>query len=209
MLLANSRQPPRFFTSGCLANGLSLRGSLCMALHLVRMEESSHHMRPVQKIFAITVVLLLGATVYGFIRTSQTSGTAKNSGGASGAASTSIVDQTTLKTAEKLAKMPTSEEELPFAQDALQIADKDMDLAYAAAKRELEEHPVAQSPAAKQIEARLKQAEDTLAADDALVERLTSEEAKATGARKDDLHGQFVLAQATQQEHQDEVDEAK
>jgi len=166
-------------------------------------------MRPVQKIFAIIVVLLLGATVYGFIRTSQTSRAAKNSGGASGAASTSIVDQTTLQTAEKLARMPTAEEERPFAQDALQIADKDMDLAYSAAKRELQEHPVAQSPTAKQIETRLKQAEDTLAADDALVERLTAQEAKATGARKDELHDQLVLATANQQEHQDEVADAK
>jgi small-conductance mechanosensitive channel len=65
------------------------------------------------------------------------------------------------------------------------------------------------SPEAKQIEARLKQAEDDLAAADALVERLTAEEAKATGARKDELHDQLVLAQANQQEHQDEVDDAK
>ncbi|HEX2713057.1 MAG TPA: mechanosensitive ion channel domain-containing protein, partial [Candidatus Acidoferrales bacterium] len=84
-----------------------------------------------------------------------------------------------------------------------------MDVAYAAAKRDLEEHPVPLSAEAKQIQARLKQAEDTLAADDELVGRLTAEEAKASGARKDDLQNQLVLAQATQQDHQDEVDDAK
>jgi small-conductance mechanosensitive channel len=166
-------------------------------------------MRPTQRNIAITIVVLLGATVYGLIRTAQPLTAPRDRGNASGAASTSAVDQTPILTAEKLAKMPTTEEELPFAQEALRIADKEMDLAYAAAKRELEEHPVPLSPAAKQIEARLKQAEDTLAADDALVERLTAEEAKATGARKDDLHDQLVLATANQQEHQDEVDDAK
>src|SRR6266702_4450038 len=105
--------------------------------------------------------------------------------------------------------MPRSEDEQPFAEQALETADRDMDVAYAAAKRELEEHPAPLSAEAKQIQARLKQAEDALAADGELVERLTAEEAKANGARKDDLHNQLVLAQDNQQDHQDEVDDAK
>jgi small-conductance mechanosensitive channel len=105
--------------------------------------------------------------------------------------------------------MPTTGDELPFVQQALETADRDMDVAYSAAKRELEDHPVALSAEAKQIQARLNQAENVLAGDDALVERLTAEEAKAAGARKDDLHDQLVLAQAVQQDHRDEVDDAK
>jgi small-conductance mechanosensitive channel len=166
-------------------------------------------MRPVQKIFAITVVLLLGATVYGLIRTARPASALRIIRSDSGTASASAVDQTPILTAEKLAKMATTADEQPFAEQALQTADKEMDLAYAAAERQLEENPVPLSPEAKQIEARLKQAEDDLAAADALVERLTAEEAKATGARKDELHDQLVLAQANQQEHQDEVDDAK
>jgi small-conductance mechanosensitive channel len=166
-------------------------------------------MRPVQKIVALTFVLFLGATVYGLIRTAQPPRAPKNSGSASGAPVTSSVDQTPILAAQELAKMPTAEEELPFAQDSLRIADKEMDLAYAAAERQMQENPAPLSAEAKQIEARLEQAEDALAADDALVERLTAQEAKATGARKDDLHDQLVLATANQQEHQDEVDDAK
>lgn len=166
-------------------------------------------MRQTQKVVAITIVLLLGATVYGLIRTSRPPGSSQNQRSASGAVSTPFVDQTPINTALQLAKMPTTGDELPFAQDALQKADKEMDLAYAAAEREIQEHPAPLSAEAKQIQARLKQAEDTLAADDRLVERLTAEEAKATGARKDELHDQLVLAQANQQEHQDEVDDAK
>src|SRR6266571_651371 len=162
-------------------------------------------MRPMQKIFALALVLLLAATVYGLVQTAQP----LHAPGTRNASGTTAVDQTPILTALKLAKMPATEDELPFTQQALGTADKDMDVAYAAAKRELEEHPAPLSAEAKQIQARLKQAEDALAADGELVERLTAEEAKANGARKDDLHNQLVLAQANQQDHQDEVDDAK
>src|SRR2546429_5794 len=162
-------------------------------------------MRPMQKIFALALVLLLAATVYGLVQTAQP----LHAPGTRNASGTTAVDQTPILTALKLAKMPRSEDEQPFAEQALETADRDMDVAYAAAKRELEEHPAPLSAEAKQIQARLKQAEDALAADGELVERLTAEEAKANGARKDDLHNQLVLAQANQQDHQDEVDDAK
>jgi small-conductance mechanosensitive channel len=109
----------------------------------------------------------------------------------------------------KLAQMPTTAEELPFAQEALRIADHEMDLAYAAAERELEEHPASLSADAKKIQARLKEAEDALDVDNVQVARLTAEEAKAAGAKKDALEDQLVLATAHQEEHQDEVDDAK
>jgi small-conductance mechanosensitive channel len=162
-------------------------------------------MRPMQKVFALALVLLLAATIYGLVQTAQP----LKAPGTRNASGTTAVDQTPILTALKLAKMPMSEDEKPFAEQALETADRDMDVAYAAAKRELEEHPAPLSAEAKQIQARLKQAEDALAADGELVERLTGEEAKATGAGKDDLHNQLVLAQANQQDHQDEVDDAK
>lgn len=167
-------------------------------------------MKPFQKILAITLVLLLVATVYGLLHTSEAPRVASSVGKGKQPSSTQpLVDQTPILTAETLAQMPNSEEELPFAKQALDTADKDMDAAFAAAKRELEDHPAPLTPDARQIQARLKQAEDTLAADDALVDRLTTEKAKATGARQDDLNNQLILAQANQQEHQDDVDEAK
>jgi small-conductance mechanosensitive channel len=166
-------------------------------------------MRRFQKVLAITIVLLLGATVYGLLRTSEPLNAPQARSNASGSTAASAVDQTPIRTAIALARMPAREEEKQFAQQALAAADKDMDEAYKTAKSELEERPTPLSAEAKQIQARLKQAEDVLAADDALVERLTAEEAKATGARKDDLHNQLVLAQANRQSHQDDVDDAK
>jgi small-conductance mechanosensitive channel len=164
-----------------------------------------------QKVAAIVLLVLLGAAVFEYFRTGRlASAPTKNAKrlsveGAPGP----IVDQTSLLSGQRLAKMPTSAEEKPFAEEALRLADKDMDLRYAAAEREAEEHPPVLSAEAKAIEARLKISEDALDADNDLVDQLTAAEAKAAGAKKDALHDQLVLATAHQEEHQDEVDDAK
>src|SRR5580658_4417862 len=168
-------------------------------------------MKPIQKIFAVALVLLLAASVFGLLHTGQPAGSQPVVGVANraGTAQAPLVDQSPLLTAQRLAKMPNSPGEEPFAKEALRLADHQMDLAYAAAEREAEEHPPALSAQAKEIQARLKSAEDTLDADNALVARLTADDAKATGAKRDALDDQLVLATAHQEEHQDEVDDAK
>jgi small-conductance mechanosensitive channel len=168
-------------------------------------------MKAVQKTSAVVLVALLAASVYGLLRTGQAPGTPVAGRPTNGAAAAQapLVDQSPLLTAQRLAKMPTSTEEQPFAQEALRLADHQMDLAYAAAERDAEQHPPVLSAQAKEIQARLKEAEDSLDADNALVARLTAEDAKATGSKKDALDDQLVVATAHQQEHQDEVDNAR
>src|ERR1700722_4487958 len=168
-------------------------------------------MKPLQKTLAVVLLVLLAASVYGLLRTGQPPGTPVADQSASGAAAAQapLVDQSPLLTAQRLAKMPTSPEEQPFAREALRLADHHMDLAYAAAEREAEDHPPVLSAQAKEIQTRLKSAEDSLDADNALVARLTADAAKATGAKKDVLDDQLILATAHQEEHQDEVDDTK
>lgn len=168
-------------------------------------------MKPKQKIATIALAALLGAVAFGLFRTRQSANApAKDAKAAAAVAEqTPFVDQTPLWTAHRLAKMPTSADERPFAENALQLADKHMDLAYAAAERDVEDHPPALSAQALEIQSRLKKAEDALDADNALVVRLTAEDAKASGAKKDALDDQLILATAHQEEHQDEVDDAK
>lgn len=168
-------------------------------------------MKLIQKIAAIVLVLLLAASTYGLLHTRQSAGAAPSGKSANGAAPAPapLVDQSPLLMAQAFAKMPSSPEEQPFAEEALRLADQQMDLAYAAAERDVEEHPPALSAQAKEIQARLNQAENALDADNALVARLTAEDAKATGSKKDALDDQLVLATAHQEEHQDEVDDAK
>src|SRR2546421_2708953 len=108
-------------------------------------------MKTTQKFVAIILVLLLGATVYGLYRTGQPANAPvtpdKTKYG--GAAQAPIVDQTPLLTAQRLAKMALSAEELPFAQEALRLGDQEMDLAFAAAVRDAEEHPPGLHPHGK------------------------------------------------------------
>jgi small-conductance mechanosensitive channel len=168
-------------------------------------------MKMKQAVAAITLLVLLGAAVYEFYRTGRPSSVPGQSAkmASSLQARGPIVDQTPLLTTQRLAQMPTGPEEKPLAEEALRLADHEMDLAYAAAERDAEAHPPALSAEAKTIEERLKKSEDALDADNDLAARLTAEEAKATGAKKDALHDQLVLATAHQEEHQDEVDDAK
>ena len=78
-----------------------------------------------QKVAALVLLVLLGAAVFEYFRTGRPENApAKNAKtvfveGAQGP----IVDQTSLLTAQRLAKMPTSAEEKPFAEEALRLAD--------------------------------------------------------------------------------------
>jgi len=164
-------------------------------------------MKTGEKIAAILLALLLAATIYALWRTSGPTGvlTARFVSGTP----SETVDQTPLLTAQNLIQMPTGEEEVPFAKEALRLADQEMDLAFAAAVRREEEHPPALSPAAKEIQAHMQQSENALDADKARVDQLTAATNKASGARKDALNNQLEQAKAKVELDQDEIDEAK
>jgi small-conductance mechanosensitive channel len=168
-------------------------------------------MKTTQKIAAIVLVALLGAVAYGLFRTGQPANApATSTKLASGtAAQAPMVDQTPLLTAQRLVQMPTSAEEKPFAEEALRLGDHEMDLAFAAAVRDAEENPPVLSAQAKEIEARLQEAEKALEADKARVAQLSAAYEKAGGDRKDSLEDQLDVAKAQQELDQDEVDDAK
>ena len=168
-------------------------------------------MKHAHKILASVLAVLLVATIYGLVRTGD-NGSAP---GATAAAvpiapgQAALVDQKPLLTAQALAHQPTSAAEMPFAQSALQLADQEMDLAFALAILDATQHPPVLTAEAKEIQARLQKAEDALAAEQAQVTQLTAAEAKASGARKDALDDQLDLAKAQLELRQDEVDDAK
>ena len=166
-------------------------------------------MKLTQKIAAAILLLLLGIAAYALFRTSRPAGGVSEIAKQSVAAQGPLVDQTPLLTAERLVQMPNPPEELPFAQEALRLADQEMDLAFAAAVREAEDHPPVLTAEAKAIQARMQQSENALDAHKARVEQLTAAEAKATGAKKDALDGQLAQVKAQVELDQDEIDGAK
>ena len=172
-------------------------------------------MKPLHKIAGAALVLLLVAAAYGIYRTTPPAtlivlepGIAAQTA-EQGSQNQPVVDQTPLLTAQRLAQMPTSSEELPLAQEALRIADHEMDLAFAMAVREATEHPPVLSPKAKEIQAQLQKAQKAVAAEQAQVDQLTAAVTQAKGPKKDALQSQLEQAKAQLELDQDEVDDAK
>jgi small-conductance mechanosensitive channel len=168
-------------------------------------------MKPFQKIFAIILVLLLGATVYGLIRTGEPPKVPPSVGKGKQpvAAQPQLVDQSPLKTAQKLSELPMSEDEKPFANESLQLADREVDLAFDQAMHEAKDNPPVLQGEAKSVEARLEQAQKVLESDKAQVAQLTAAVAKATGDRKDSLEDDLAIAQEDLNLAQNELDDAK
>jgi small-conductance mechanosensitive channel len=164
-----------------------------------------------QKLLASTLVLLLGGAIYGLVRTGQPLAVppaptnSKSNHTAVGQAQ--LVDQSPLKTAQRLAQMPASADEQQFAEEALRLADHDVDLAFAAAVRAVELHPPTLSAEAKEIQALRQKAEQALEADKEQIARLAAAEEKASGDKKDALDDQLDVAKAQQELDQDELDE--
>jgi small-conductance mechanosensitive channel len=172
-------------------------------------------MSPLQKIFAALVLVLLAAASYGLWATrppaaSTPVGALSAAPQAENAPSGALpaIDESTLVTAQRLARLATTPEEAPFAQAAVQLADHELDLAFAGALRHLEAHPPVLSPEALEIQTRLTLAQQQLASDSERVKHLTDALAKATDAAKPGIQDQLDLAQAQQQLDQDEVGQA-
>src|ERR1700730_5722715 len=169
-------------------------------------------MKTTKQIATITLILLLGVIAYGLFRTGRSMTTSQITPGGelSQAAHGSAIDQTPLYTAQRLAQMSTSADELPLAQEALRLGDREMDLAFAAAVWEAQVHPAVVSAEAKQSQARLQNAEKSLDGDKERVAQLTACLAKATGAKKEDsLEDQLEQEKVQVELDQDEVDNAK
>src|SRR5258705_10359103 len=100
-------------------------------------------MRSKQRSAALILVILLGATVYALIRTSASTSNsiAPTTTAVSNSAEPELVDQRPLQTAQQFAKMTTTSEEKPFAWQALDVADKETDHAFAAGRREAQDDP--------------------------------------------------------------------
>jgi small-conductance mechanosensitive channel len=119
------------------------------------------------------------------------------------------VDQSSLTTAEQLVRMPTAPDERSFAEDALRLADQEMDLAFAQAVRSTASRPAAATPESKEAAARLAGALSALAADSTQVDQLTAARAKASAAMVQTIDDRLNLARAQAALDQDEVDDAR
>ena len=170
-------------------------------------------MSKLQKIAAALLVALLLAAGYGLWITNpvpvQTVKRTHVADAATGPESAMpVIDQNTLLTAQRLARLANTPEEQALASSAVEIADHELDLAFSAALVHLEAHPPPLSPEAAQIQERLRDAQRTLAGDAESVKQLSAQLAQAADADKPAIQDRLDLAQSRMELAQDEVQEA-
>ena len=163
-----------------------------------------------QKIIGAIILLLLGLSIYAFWISRETDSVkAARAARKSASASKSLVDQSPLKMAQQAAQLATSQRERALAQEALRLADYEVDLTFDAVLRDALLHPPPLSPEAKEIQDRLKNAENLLKADQEKAKRLSEELVKTPEKKQEAISLQLVQAQADMELDQDELDDAK
>ncbi len=160
------------------------------------------------KIAAIVLVALLFATSYGVYRMRQPYATLRVTT-VPNLQAESLVDQTPLKRAQQLAQLSLTPAEKPLADEALRLADFELDQAFAAALHDAKEHPPALRGEAKAIAAGLEKAQKVLEDEQAQVAQLTAAVAKAKGEKQEQIQDSLDIAQEDLNLAQDEVDDAK
>jgi len=169
-------------------------------------------MSPLQRLTAAVIAVLLIAAAYGvWVTEPSATAPARASRGKPALPASSampVIDQDTFRTARRLARLATTADESPLAQSAVQIADHELDLAFAGALRHVEAHPPQLSPEARQLQQRLESSQRQLEADTEQVKRLTAALEKASDAEKPAIQDRLELAQSQMELEKDEVQEA-
>jgi small-conductance mechanosensitive channel len=171
-------------------------------------------MSKLQKTAAAALFALLAAVAYGLWATHAPPVTSaqhlRKSAAVPAAAESAmpVIDENTLITAQRLARLATTPDEQSLAQAAVQAADHELDLAFTAALWHLQAHPPSLSPEASQIQERLSDAQKTLASEAESVKQLTRELAQAADPDKAGIQDRLDLAQSRLELAQDEVQEA-
>jgi len=170
-------------------------------------------MSKLQKVAAALLVALLVAAGYGLWVTNPAPVQPKRTTHAPQAptgpeSAMPVIDQNSLLTAQRLARLANTPEEQALASSAVEIADHELDLAFTAALVHLEAHPPPLSPEAVQIQERLRDAQRTMAGDAESVKQLSAQLAQAAYADKPPIQDRLDLAQSRMELAQDEVQEA-
>lgn len=128
---------------------------------------------------------------------------------AAGSGQAKLVDERPLQTARAMAKLASGSDEQRVADQVLQSADHEVDLAFHDALREAANHPPQAKPENRPLYEHASQAEAQVRADQDAVDGLKKQLASASGARQDGLQEKLDVAQAQLELDQDELNDAK
>ena len=164
-------------------------------------------MRVAQKVAAGGLMVALAAAGYGIFVLGRPSAVAAKEKAA--AAEVALVDQTQVKMAQQLAQLADTPEEQKLAKAALRLSDWELDLSFNIALQDAEAHPPELSAEAKEMQARLRKAQNLQQALQAQADQLTAEIAKVSASKKDALQDQLDLARASLDVATNDMDDAK
>ena len=171
-------------------------------------------------ITGITLVVLLALAIAGLVLTrdlgqplGNAEGARKSQGGKVatanvGTASQTLVDQSPLQTARRLAALAATPEEKDLSHQALKLADHELDLAFYGAERNAGANLPPLTPETKELAARKAAAEVAVKMDEDSVAELTRKSATAPESQKENLQDQLEVAKGQLELDQYEVDDA-
>ncbi len=119
-----------------------------------------------------------------------------------------LVDTRALETAQQLAPLAVTHWEQEYAQEALRLADRSVDLAFAMALADAKDNPPPQTPETRALTEKLQALETRVAAEQAQATQLTAKLAKAPENQKEAVKGDLDLITAQLALDQDEVEDA-
>ena len=164
-------------------------------------------MRSRQHVITIVLLGLLAATGYGLWATSRTTDAHLGTSAQVGSVR-AVADQRSLDIVRTLLRLPLTIDESSVAQDAFRLGDKEMDLAFADAVRASARQVRNITPQVRAIQARLEEANQSLAEDQKRVTELAHAESTATAVEKSAISDRLALTRARAELDQDEVDDA-
>ena len=129
--------------------------------------------------------------------------------GREGAPNEDLIDQQPLRSARALASLANTADEQQLALQAIRIADDEVDVAFAAALLDAQQHPIAQSKEAKAINARIQSLQAKVQSEQAEVKRLEALAADPKTNDREAVQEQLALANAQIDLDQDDSSDAK
>jgi small-conductance mechanosensitive channel len=163
-------------------------------------------MKILRSVVTLALLLLVLLAVVGLV---WTRGSGPEEGTPVAGRRAPLVDEQPLRTARDMAKLVSSWDEQRLAQQALKLADHEVDLDFAAALRDATENPAPRTPESRELYERLNKAEAVVKAEQSRVDELKKSLAGAPANHKEVVQQQLDIAQAQLGLDQDEADDAK
>jgi len=157
-------------------------------------------------LYGLGLLFIAGLVAFFLTRSSEPARLLARRKAATVAPKPKLVDESPLQTADSLATVASTADEQQIADQAVHLADQEVDLAFATALRQAQENPPPQSGSTKQLRDRVQSLESLLKNRQQEVNRLKKLDPAGTN---DDIQRQLEVAQARVTLLQDSLDDAK